>query len=119
MESTGVYWIAPFQILEQYGLEVLLIDARAAKNLPGRKSDVLDCQWHQQLHTFGLLSGCFIPAAEIAPLRSYLRLRDELVKGSTQAIQHHRGNPGRRARWPEVSPTQASMESVNRLLKPS
>jgi len=57
MESTGVYWIAPFQILEQYGLEVLLIDARAAKNLPGRKSDVLDCQWQQQLHTFGLLSG--------------------------------------------------------------
>ena len=88
MESTGVYWIAPFQILEQYGLEVLLIDARAAKNLPGRKSDVLDCQWHQQLHTFGLLSGCFVPAAEIAPLRSYLRLRDELVKASTQGIQH-------------------------------
>ena len=88
LESTGVYWIAPFQILEQYGLEVLLIDARAAKNLPGRKSDVLDCQWHQQLHTFGLLSGCFLPAAEIVPLRSYLRLRDELVRASTQSIQH-------------------------------
>src|SRR5260370_11882400 len=73
MESTGVYWIPAFQILEQHGLEVLLIDARLAKNLPGRKSDVLDCQWHQQLHTFGLLRGCFRPAAEIVPLRSYLR----------------------------------------------
>ena len=88
MESTGVYWIAPFQVLEQYGLEVLLIDARLAKNLPGRKSDVLDCQWHQQLHPFGLLRGCFVPAAEIVPLRSYLRLRDELVRGSSQSIQH-------------------------------
>jgi transposase len=88
MESTGVYWIPAFQILEQYGLKVHLIDARAAKNLPGRKSDVLDCQWHQQLHTFGLLRGCFLPPAEIAPLRSYLRLRDELTQGSSQAIQH-------------------------------
>ncbi|HZC35547.1 MAG TPA: IS110 family transposase [Chthoniobacterales bacterium] len=88
MESTGVYWIAPFQVLEQYGLEVLLIDARLAKNLPGRKSDVLDCQWHQQLHTFGLLRGCFLPVAEIVPMRSYLRLRDELVKASSQSIQH-------------------------------
>ncbi len=88
MESTGVYWMVPFQILEQYGLEVLLIDARLARNLLGRKSDVLDCQWHQQLHTFGLLRGCFLPAAEIVPLRSYLRLRDELVGGSSQSIQH-------------------------------
>jgi transposase len=88
MESTGVYWMVPFQILEQYGLEVLLIDARLARNLPGRKSDVLDCQWHQQLHTFGLLRGCFLPAAESVPLRSYLRLRDELVGGSSQSIQH-------------------------------
>src|SRR4029077_17329028 len=88
MESTGVYWMVPFQILEQYGLEVLLIDARLARNLPGRKSDVLDCPWDQQLYTFGLLRGCFLPAAEIVPLRSYLRLRDELVGGSSQSIQH-------------------------------
>ncbi len=88
MESTGVYWIPAFQILEQYGLEVLLVDARAAKNLPGRKSDVLDCQWLQRLHSFGLLSGCFHPAAEIVPLRAYLRLREELVRAGSQSVQH-------------------------------
>lgn len=87
MESTGVYWVAAFQILEQHGFEVQLIDARQAKNLPGRKSDVLDCQWPQKLHTFGLLNGCFHPAAQIVPLRSYLRLREELVGAATQSIQ--------------------------------
>lgn len=87
MEATGVYWISPFQILEQDGLEVHLIDPRAAKNLPGRKSDVLDCQWHQKLHSFGLLSSCFVPPAEILPLRTYLRLRQELVQGSSQAVE--------------------------------
>ncbi len=87
MEATGVYWIPPFQILEQDGLEVHLIDPRAAKNLPGRKSDVLDCQWHQKLHSFGLLSSCFVPPAEIVPLRTYLRLRQELVQGSSQAVE--------------------------------
>jgi transposase len=87
MEATGVYWLPPFQILEQDGLEVHLIDPRAAKNLPGRKSDVLDCQWHQKLHSFGLLSSCFVPPAEILPLRSYLRLRQELVQGSSQAVE--------------------------------
>jgi transposase len=87
MEATGVYWMPPFQILEQDGLEVHLIDPRAAKNLPGRKSDVLDCQWHQKLHSFGLLSSCFVPPAEILPLRTYLRLRQELVQGSSQAVE--------------------------------
>ncbi len=57
MESTGVYWIPVFQILEQRGLEVKLVNAAHVKNLPGRKSDVSDCQWLQQLHTFGLLNG--------------------------------------------------------------
>src|SRR4051794_28033107 len=56
MESTGVYWIPLFQILEERGFEVRLVDARQLKRVPGRKSDVLDCQWLQQLHTFGLLS---------------------------------------------------------------
>jgi len=87
MEATGVYWIAAFQILEQDGLEVHLIDPRAAKNLPGRKSDVLDCQWHQKLHSFGLLSSCFVPPAEILPLRTYLRLRQELVQNRSQAVE--------------------------------
>lgn len=88
MEATGVYWIPAFQILEQEdGLEVHLIDPRAAKNLPGRKSDVLDCQWHQKLHSFGLLSSCFVPPAEILPLRTYLRLRQELVQNRSQAVE--------------------------------
>ena len=59
MESTGVYWIALFGVLEERGLEVLLVDPRRLKSVPGRKTDVLDCQWLQQLHTYGLLSGAF------------------------------------------------------------
>jgi transposase len=61
MESTGVYWIALFQKLEEAGFEVLLVDARQAKHVPGRKSDVQDCQWLQQLHTYGLLRAAFRP----------------------------------------------------------
>ena len=57
MESTGVYWIAFVRVLEERGLEVLLVDPRRLKSVPGRKTDVLDCQWQQQLHTYGLLSG--------------------------------------------------------------
>jgi transposase len=80
MESTGVYWIPVFQILEQRGFEVKLVNARHVKNLPGRKSDISDCQWLQQLHTFGLLNGSFRPKDEVCVLRSFLRLRDSLVK---------------------------------------
>jgi transposase len=80
MESTGVYWIPVFQVLEQRGLEVKLVNARHVKNLPGRKSDISDCQWLQPLHTFGLLSGSFRPKDEVCVLRSFLRLRDSLVK---------------------------------------
>ena len=58
MESTGVYWIPLFGVLEERGLEVMLVDPRRIKNVPGRKTDVRDCQWLQQLHTYGLLSGC-------------------------------------------------------------
>jgi transposase len=86
MESTGVYWIPVFQILEQRGLEVKLVNARHVKNLPGRKSDVSDCQWLQQLHTFGLLSGSFRPKDEVCVLRSFLRLRDNLVKDCASLI---------------------------------
>src|SRR6266511_2915708 len=73
MESTGVYWIPLFEILEQRGFEVKLVDARKSKNVSGRKSDVLDCQWLQTLHTYGLLTGAFRPANEICVLRGYLR----------------------------------------------
>jgi transposase len=86
MESTGVYWIPVFQILEQRGFEVKLVNAAHVKNLPGRKSDVSDCQWLQQLHTYGLLNGSFRPKDEVCVLRSFLRLRDTLVKDSSSHV---------------------------------
>ena len=88
MESTGVYWIPLFGVLEERGFEVMLVDPRRIKNVPGRKSDVLDCQWLQQLHTYGLLSGAFRPEAEIRRLRSYLRQRAMLVEYASHHIQH-------------------------------
>ena len=86
MESTGVYWIPLFQVLERAGFEVILVNARHVKNVPGRKTDMADCQWLQQLHTFGLLRGCFRPPDEICALRSYLRLREDLVRDRSRQI---------------------------------
>lgn len=88
MESTGVYWIPLFELLEGRGFEVKLVDARHVKNVSGRKSDVIDCQWLQQLHTCGLLSGAFRPPDEICVLRSYLRQKEMLTQASSQHIQH-------------------------------
>ncbi len=88
LESTGVYWIPVFEILEAAGFEVLLVDARHVKNVSGRKSDVLDCQWLQQLHTYGLLRGAFRPADHMVVLRSYLRQRAMLVEYAAAHIQH-------------------------------
>lgn len=88
MESTGVYWIPVFEILEARGFEVLLVNARDAKNVPGRKTDVNDAQWIQQLHTFGLLRASFRPREELAALRAYLRHRDRLVEYAASHIQH-------------------------------
>jgi transposase len=88
MESTGVYWIPVFETLEGMGLEVKLVDARSVKNVSGRKSDVLDCQWLQQLHTFGLLKGAFRPADEICVIRGYMRQRQMLVQSKTMHILH-------------------------------
>ncbi|HCF29617.1 MAG TPA: IS110 family transposase [Cyanobacteria bacterium UBA11049] len=87
MESTGVYWIALFQILETRGFEVKLVNAHHVKTLPGRKSDVLDCQWLQQLHSYGLLSGSFRPEDQICVLRSYIRHRDSLIKSACVHVQ--------------------------------
>lgn len=87
MESTGVYWIPLFQILETRGFEVKLVNAHHVKTLPGRKTDVLDCQWLQQLHSYGLLSGSFRPEDEICVLRSYIRQRDSLIKSASVHIQ--------------------------------
>lgn len=88
MESTGVYWIAPYQILEARGIEVFLVNANFAKNVQGRKSDMLDCQWIRVLHSYGLLPKSFRPAAEIAVLRSYLRHRQTLIQYGAGHILH-------------------------------
>jgi transposase len=87
MESTGIYWIPVFEILESYGLEVRLVNARHVKNVPGRKSDVLDCQWLQQLHTYGLLRGAFRPADQVCALRAYVRQRSTLVRSAASHTQ--------------------------------
>lgn len=87
MESTGVYWIPLFQILETRGFEVKLVNAHHVKTLPGRKTDVLDCQWLQQLHSYGLLSGSFRPEDQVCVLRSYIRQRDSLIKSASVHIQ--------------------------------
>ena len=88
MESTGVYWIPLFELLESSGFNVKLVNARHVKNVSAHKTDVLDCQWLQQLGTFGLLKGAFRPADTILPLRAYLRQRDMLIKSAATHIQH-------------------------------
>ena len=87
MESTGVYWIPLYQMLESYGLAVKLVNARHVKHVPGRKTDVQDCQWLQQLESFGLLSGSFRPEAKICVLRSYMRQREMLIRDGSRYIQ--------------------------------
>src|SRR6516165_1706420 len=89
MESTGIYWIALFELLESRGFEVLLVEPRQSRHAPGRpKSDVLDCQWLQRLHSYGLLSGSFRPAEQIIVLRGYLRQRQMLIRYAGQHVQH-------------------------------
>jgi transposase len=87
MQSTGVYWIPVFEILQQHGLEVYLVNARHTKNLPGRKSDIAECQWLLKLHTFGLLSNSFQPSDEVRTARTLWRHRGELVAQASSAIQ--------------------------------
>jgi transposase len=87
LQSTGVYWIAVLEVLEQYGLEVYLVNARGTKNLPGRKSDVQECEWLRKLHTYGLLRNSFRPPEEIRTVRTIWRQRDRLVKDCGRAIQ--------------------------------
>jgi transposase len=81
MESTGVYWIPLFQILEEAGLEVCLVNAQQVKHVPGRKSDGIDCQWLQYLHSVGLLRASFRPEDRVCVLRSLLRHRDRWANG--------------------------------------
>jgi transposase len=88
MESTGVYWIPLFQILDARGFEVCLVNARHVKNAPGRKSDVSDCQWLQYLHAVGLLRGSFRPAQAVCAVRSIVRHREAIVRYAGSQVQH-------------------------------
>lgn len=88
MESTGVYWVPIFELLEERGFAVCLVNARDAKHVPGRKTDVSDAQWLQRLHTYGLLRASFRPKGEIAELRAYLRQRERLLDYAASHIQH-------------------------------
>ena len=88
MESTGVYWIPLFQILEDRGLEVCLVNARHVKNVPGRRTDVSDCQWLQFLHSVGLLRPSFRPEQEVCAVRALLRHRESLVQMAATHVNH-------------------------------
>lgn len=88
MESTGVYWVQLYLILEEYGFEVYLVNAHHVKNAPGRKTDVTDCQWIQQLHSYGLLSASFQPNELVRSLRGYMRRRKNLTQNSTVHVLH-------------------------------
>lgn len=88
MEATSVYWIPLAELLEEAKIEVCLVNPRHVKNVPGRKTDVMDCQWLQYLHSVGLLRGAFRPAAEVRGVRALWRQRDALVRHSSWHIQH-------------------------------
>jgi transposase len=88
MQSTGVYWIAVYEVLEKEGFDVYLVNARGTKNLPGRKSDVQECEWLRKLHTYGLLRKSYRPTEAIRAVRTVWRLRDRLVKDAGRDIQH-------------------------------
>lgn len=88
MESTGVYWIALYELLERRGFEVHLVNPRATKQVSGRKSDVLDCEWLWQLMSYGLLKGAFRPPDEVCVLRIYARERARLVRDVSRSVQH-------------------------------
>ena len=88
MESTGVYWIPVFELLERRGLTVYLVNARHVKSVSGRKSDVLDCQWLQQLMSYGLLAGAYRPGGEICAVRAVMRQRTMLLRMQARHVQH-------------------------------
>ena len=86
MESTGVYWVNLYAVLEESGIEVYLVNGRDVKNVPGRKSDVKDCQWLRQLHSYSLLRKSFIPSSDIRKIRSYLRLRQDHIRAEATQV---------------------------------
>jgi transposase len=88
MEATGVYWYVLYDILQEAGLDVWLVDGRETRQVPGRKTDVKDCQWIQQLHSHGLLKRCYVSAGQVKELRSYQRLREDHLRNMSMHIQH-------------------------------
>jgi transposase len=88
MESTGVYWVPLYEILEEAGFDVALVSATHLRSVPGRKSDVMDCRWIQHLHELGLLRGSFRPRADVVELRAYVRYRQVLVESTVREVQH-------------------------------
>lgn len=88
MEATGVYWIILYDILQAKGLDVWLVDGRSTKQVPGRKTDVKDCQWIQQLHSYGLLNKCVVSQGLVQELRGYQRLREDHIQSAAMHINH-------------------------------
>lgn len=88
MEATGSYWMILYMILEEMNLEVWLVDGRETKQVPGRKTDIKDCQWIQELHSYGLLNRCFVLEEQMQQLRSYTRLREDHISSASMHVQH-------------------------------
>src|ERR1700743_21721 len=88
MEATGVYWYVLYDILLDAGLDVWLVDGRQTRQVPGRKTDVKDCQWIQQLHSYGLLKRCYVSSGKVKELRSYQRLREDHLRSMSMHVQH-------------------------------
>lgn len=88
MEATGVYWLPLYSELERAGLKVIMVNGRQTRNVPGRKSDMMDCQWGATLHAHGLLRPGFVPPAHIRQLQDYMRLRDDHIRSAASHVQH-------------------------------
>ena len=88
MEATGVYWSILYEILEEAGIDTWLVDGRQTKQVPGRKTDVKDCQWIQELHSLGLLNRCFVAKDDVKELRSYNRLREDHIRTASMHVNH-------------------------------
>lgn len=88
MEATGVYWVILYEILEAAGLDVWLVDGRQTKQVPGRKTDVKDCAWIRELHSYGLLNRCFVPEDSVKEIRAYQRMREDHIRSSAMHINH-------------------------------
>jgi transposase len=88
MEATGVYWVILYEMLEKAGLDVWLVDGRQTKQVPGRKTDVKDCHWIQQLHSYGLLNRCFVPDEQVKEIRAYQRMREDHIRTAAMHVNH-------------------------------